>query len=143
MGKKANYGYTIQRDTDTTLADQSGDSFKIGPDAELIETNQPDRKAMRYMGKGDESELDITGAGAGRGRQGGPTAEQAAKRKAPMSSAEKAVREEQDFDKWSKVRPEQKYAKGGTASARADGIASRGKTRGTIVAMCGGGMYKK
>ena len=37
-----------------------------------------------------------------------------------------------------------KYAKGGkvTASSRADGIAQRGKTRGTIV-MCGGGMYKK
>lgn len=35
-----------------------------------------------------------------------------------------------------------KKAKGGTASARADGIAQRGKTRGTIV-MCGGGMYKK
>ena len=33
-------------------------------------------------------------------------------------------------------------AKGGTASSRADGIAQRGKTRGTIV-MCGGGMYKK
>ena len=37
------------------------------------------------------------------------------------------------------------FAKGGkvsSASARADGIAQRGKTRGTIV-MCGGGMYKK
>ena len=33
--------------------------------------------------------------------------------------------------------------KGGmTASKRADGIAQKGKTRGTIV-MCGGGMYKK
>jgi len=33
--------------------------------------------------------------------------------------------------------------KGGmTASSRADGIAQRGKTKGTIV-MCGGGMYKK
>lgn len=32
-------------------------------------------------------------------------------------------------------------AKGGTASSRADGIAQRGKTKGTIV-MCGGGMYK-
>ena len=30
---------------------------------------------------------------------------------------------------------------GGSASARADGIAQKGKTRGTIV-MCGGGMYK-
>ena len=35
------------------------------------------------------------------------------------------------------------YKKGGmTASKRADGIAQRGKTRGTIV-MCGGGAYKK
>ena len=34
------------------------------------------------------------------------------------------------------------YAKGGmTASSRADGIAQRGKTRGTMV-MCGGGMAK-
>lgn len=30
-----------------------------------------------------------------------------------------------------------------SASKRADGIAQRGKTRGTMVAMCGGGMYKK
>lgn len=36
-----------------------------------------------------------------------------------------------------------KMAKGGSASSRADGIASKGKTRGTIIAMCGGGMYKK
>jgi len=35
------------------------------------------------------------------------------------------------------------YAKGGSVSAskRADGIAQRGKTRGTMV-MCGGGMAK-
>jgi hypothetical protein len=32
-------------------------------------------------------------------------------------------------------------AAGGSASSRADGIAQRGKTRGTIVA-CGGGMMK-
>jgi len=32
-------------------------------------------------------------------------------------------------------------AKGGSASSRADGIATKGKTRGTIV-MCGGGTYK-
>jgi hypothetical protein len=34
-----------------------------------------------------------------------------------------------------------KKASGGSASARADGCAQRGKTKGTIV-MCGGGMYK-
>ena len=31
----------------------------------------------------------------------------------------------------------------GSASKRADGIAQRGKTRGTNVAMCGGGMTKR
>jgi hypothetical protein len=37
-----------------------------------------------------------------------------------------------------------KFSKGGSASSRADGIAQRGKTRGTIAAMCGGGKtYKK
>lgn len=36
-----------------------------------------------------------------------------------------------------------KMAKGGTASARADGCATKGKTKGTIVAMCGGGYMKK
>jgi hypothetical protein len=44
------------------------------------------------------------------------------------------------------VRGQRGYAKGGSvgsASKRADGIATKGKTRGTIIAMCGGGMYKK
>jgi hypothetical protein len=36
---------------------------------------------------------------------------------------------------------EKKMAKGGTASSRADGIAQRGKTKGTMV-MCGGGMSR-
>ena len=30
-----------------------------------------------------------------------------------------------------------------SASRRADGIATKGKTKGTMIAMCGGGMYKK
>jgi len=34
-----------------------------------------------------------------------------------------------------------KKAAGGTASSRADGIAQRGKTRGTMI-MCGGGYAK-
>ena len=29
--------------------------------------------------------------------------------------------------------------KGGSASSRADGIATKGKTRGTMITMCGGG----
>lgn len=149
MGKKANYGYLIQEDTDPKLADQSGDSFKIARGAQLIETNQPDRKAMRYMGKGDESSFDVTKAGAGRGGQGGPTAAQARQNRGMMSDAEKAARDEAKEMKEQKATEKAYEAsrtsmkKGGmTASARADGIAQRGKTRGTIV-MCGGGMYKK
>lgn len=70
-------------------------------------------------------------AGAGRGGQGGPNAEQA--NKEPMGATERAIREELDFNRISKERPEQKYAAGGSASARADGIAQRGKTRGRMV----------
>jgi hypothetical protein len=33
--------------------------------------------------------------------------------------------------------------KGGSASSRADGCCIKGKTRGTMVAMCGGGMSKR
>jgi len=39
------------------------------------------------------------------------------------------------------MRGVKKMAKGGSASSRADGIAQRGKTRGTMV-MCGGGMAR-
>lgn len=38
------------------------------------------------------------------------------------------------------------YKRGGSvssASKRADGIATKGKTKGTMIAMCGGGMYKR
>jgi hypothetical protein len=42
-----------------------------------------------------------------------------------------------------KGEPMTKLAKGGSASARADGIATKGKTKGTNIAMCGGGMAKR
>ena len=53
-------------------------------------------------------------------------------------AAKKQANEDKDFEKYSKERPDQKYAKGGSASSRADGCAQRGKTKGTMV-MCGGG----
>jgi len=74
-----------------------------------------------------------------------------------MSEAEKQARQEQAdrkaqeaatkaYDAASTTPPKpaapvKRMAKGGSASSRADGIASKGKTRGTIV-MCGGGMAK-
>ena len=37
------------------------------------------------------------------------------------------------------VRGQRGYAKGGSASSRADGIATKGKTRGTMITMRNGG----
>lgn len=37
------------------------------------------------------------------------------------------------------VRGQKGYAKGGSASSRGDGIATKGKTRGTMITMKGGG----
>lgn len=72
-------------------------------------------------------------AGAGRGKQGGPTAKELAdydkKQNAGIYTAEKGS-PPQDID--SASAPVKK-ASGGTASSRADGIAQRGKTRGTII----------
>jgi hypothetical protein len=49
-------------------------------------------------------------------------------------AAKKQADEDKDFEKYSKERPDQKYAKGGmTASARADGCCSKGKTKGRFV----------
>jgi hypothetical protein len=70
------------------------------------------------------------------------------KRIEDMSEEELMRRSTEAYDK---VMPspepgEQKprrMAKGGTASSRADGIATKGKTRGTMVTMCGGGMAKR
>jgi len=69
---------------------------------------------------------------------------------ADVVDAKKRAKQTEAYDKADKTPPNpkpaasepKKMAKGGSASSRADGIAQRGKTRGTIV-MCGGGMYKK
>jgi len=82
-------------------------------------------------------------AGAGRGKQGGPTAKELddyeRKLDAGIYTADKGKPPQ---DKDSASAPVKKLAKGGSASSRADGIATKGKTRGTIV-MCGGGMSKR
>lgn len=84
-------------------------------------------------------------AGAGRGKQGGPTAKELGdyerKQNAGIFTADKG-KPPQDIDGGSVV----KKAKGGaigSASKRADGLATKGKTRGTMITMCGGGMTKR
>ena len=75
-------------------------------------------------------------AGAGRGRQGGPTAKELAdyerKQNAGIYTAEMG-KPPQDIDGRSAKKKVVKKAGGGmTASRRGDGIAQRGKTRGKM-----------
>ena len=55
--------------------------------------------------------------------------------RAKMEAAKTDVKDEKDRQKIKGMG----YAKGGSASARADGIATKGKTRGTMVKMSYGG----
>lgn len=138
--KKAMYGYTIADDVDPNLPDQSGEKFDTDKmrtgRAQLVQTPFADRKAMRYLGKGDEPDFDVTKAGAGRGKQGGPTAKELKKyedkQDAGIFTAEKKMPPSpREMAKGGKV----KMASGGSvgsASKRADGIAMRGKTRGKM-----------
>lgn len=78
--------------------------------------------------------------------EGVPAAKKAAPKPAPKKTAppkDTVFREgmpvPQDID----GKSVKKLAKGGSASSRADGCATKGKTKGTMIAMCGGGMYKK
>jgi hypothetical protein len=137
MANKNIYGYTIDDDVDQTLPDQSGGKFNTAKmrtgETQLVATPFLDRKAMRYLGTEAESNLDTTGAGAGRGKQGGPTAKELKKyedkQDAGVYTKEKGKPPSpREMASGGKV----KMAKGGSVSSRADGIAQRGKTRGKM-----------
>jgi hypothetical protein len=72
-------------------------------------------------------------AGAGRGGQGGPTAKELADYERKQNA--------NIFTEGKKMPPSPREMKKGgmTASKRADGIATKGKTRGTMITMKGGG----
>jgi hypothetical protein len=72
------------------------------------------------------------------------TPEERKRREQDLQEVKDAAASESAGATYNQIMPSpDRYAKGGmTASKRADGIAQRGKTRGTIV-MCGGGMAKK
>jgi hypothetical protein len=121
----------------------SDDKFEIEKlkkgEAELRESDVPDRKAMRVMQGNSLSGFMNPKAGAGRGGQGGPTAKELQEDSMTVGEKE-ALQEVQDEKMRQKMKaaPTTKkdmgkpFAKGGTASARADGIAQRGKTRGRM-----------
>ena len=136
--KKAMYGYTIADDVDPNLPDQSGEKFDTDKmrsgRAQLVQTPFTDRKAMRYLGKDDEPDFDVTKAGAGRGKQGGPTAKELKKYEDKQNAGiftegKKMPPSPREMAKGGKVK---KMAGGGYTRA-ADGIAQRGKTRGRMI----------
>ena len=144
--KNSRYAYTA---SSGKMADDKFDieALKKG-EAEMRDSASPNQKAMRYIQDDSLSRFMSPKAGAGRGGQGGPTARQADENRAMMSSAERAARDEakamkeQDAADRAYEASRTSYKKGGmTASKRADGIAQRGKTRGTMI-MCGGGYMK-
>ena len=83
-------------------------------------------------------------AGAGRGFVNPKTVgEMAAEKRTPQQN--EAIQDAKDAADRKKIK-DMGYKKGGSvssASSRADGIASKGKTKGKMIAMCGGGMAKR
>ena len=109
-------------------------------EAELRESDVPDRKAMRVMQGNSLSGFMNPKAGAGRGGQGGPTAKEL--KEEPMTPGQKQSMQDakdEEMRKKMKTAPTTKtemgkgFAKGGSASSRADGCAVKGKTRGKII----------
>ena len=90
-----------------------------------------DTKA-RYQQKEDEAAAEIKRESRGVEKTSTDRARDDAREMKMQQQNEKASKE---------ASRDMGFSKGGSASARADGIAQRGKTKGTIV-MCGGGMYK-
>ena len=98
-------------------------------EARLLDSEVPDQKAMRYIKDDSLSGFLGPGAGGGRGGQGGPTAKEL-----------KAYEDKKDaniFTKEKRMPPSpREMASGGkvsSASKRADGIATKGKTRGKMM----------
>jgi hypothetical protein len=151
---KPTYAYTAG------VGKMADDNFDIkgatNSEAEMRFSDVPDQKAMRYMAADEKlSEFLNPKAGSGRGKQGGPTAgelkakemddlrESNAKDIAKKKgiSVEKLRKNMSDeYDK--KMKAGEFYNSGGkvsSASKRADGCATKGKTKGTMVKMNYGG----
>jgi hypothetical protein len=104
-------------------------------EARLLDSETPNQKAMRYIEDDSLSGFMNPKVGAGRGKQGGPTAKEL-----------KAYEDKKDariFTKEKRMPPSpREMASGGkvaSASKRADGCATKGKTKGTMITMYGGG----
>lgn len=131
---KPTYAYTAG------VGKMADDDFDIkgatNSEAEMRFNDVPDQKAMRYMAADEKlSEFLNPKAGAGRGKQGGPTAKELQKYEDKKDA--------RIFTKEKRMPPSpREMASGGkvsSASKRADGCATKGKTKGTMITMYGGG----
>jgi hypothetical protein len=131
---KPTYAYTAG------VGKMADDNFDIkgatNSEAEMRFSDVPDQKAMRYMAADEKlSEFLNPKAGAGRGKQGGPTAKELQKYEDKKDA--------RIFTKEKRMPPSpREMASGGkvsSASKRADGCATKGKTKGTMITMYGGG----
>ncbi len=98
-------------------------------------------KARNMMVRGIEGEKDFLSKISTTMAKSARDEQKAAKNlreSVPESAREGMAMNEAPFKKGGAVK---KMAKGGSASSRADGIAQRGKTKGTMI-MCGGGMAR-
>ena len=129
MGNRKNYVVEKMRKADEIASRSSG----------VTRSEAESAAEKKAWGEAFDAQKTAEEVGAGRGKVNPPVV-----KPAPQYSpqVQEAIQEAQDAKDREKIKA-MGYAKGGkTASSRADGIAQRGKTRGTIV-MCGGGMYKK
>ena len=107
-----------------------------------------DPKAAKRLGIKQSVGKDFMSADKGKKFKGGGMAKSDMKEDTKMDMAQdksmikKAMKQHGDQQHGGK-QTTLKLAKGGSASSRADGCATKGKTKGTIISMCGGGMYKK
>jgi hypothetical protein len=114
------------------LTEVYGDGYKLEPE-------YSDKPFKPDMGAGASEYVgpNASKAGAGRGKQGGPTAKELAdyERKQNAGIFMAGMKPPQDVDGGS-AAPKKKVVKkaggGMTASSRGDGIAQRGKTRGKM-----------
>lgn len=119
---------------DFSAADK-GRKFSKG--GEMAESKAMAKKEISFMKKKGAPASMIKHEKAEYGmKKGGSVHEDV---KMDKSMMQKAVNKHES--RLHKGQPMTKLSKGGYTRA-ADGIASKGKTKGTMIAMCGGGMYK-
>jgi hypothetical protein len=126
----ANYGVPVKG------SDMGSDEYD--PDSTVyIPVTKPESGANRYIAP------NASKAGAGRGGQGGPTAKELVdyERKQNRGIYTADMGQPPMDPEGAKKRGGviKKMASGGSASSRADGCATKGKTRGTMITMKGGG----